>query len=134
MILRNKSVPELIVSNLEKSLIFWVSLLGFNILYERNKERFVYLDLNGVQFMLEEYQEDQWITDSLIKPFGRGINFQIEIENQDTILLALEKNNYPLFSPVQEKWYQVNNTKRGQRQFLVQDPDGYLLRLVQVIN
>ncbi len=29
---------------------------------------------------------------------------------------------------------QVNNTERVQRQFLVQEPDGYLLRLVQVIN
>lgn len=34
----------------------------------------------------------------------------------------------------QERVYQVNNTERVQRQFLVQDPDGYLLRQVQVIN
>lgn len=134
MIYRNKNVPELIVSHLEKSLAFWVGILGFTILYERTEERFVYLDLNGVQFMLEEHQEDQWVTAPLVPPFGRGVNFQIDVEHQDMILSALEKNHYPLFSAPQERVYQVNNTERVQRQFLVQDPDGYLLRLVQVIN
>lgn len=134
MIARNKCVPELIVRDLDKSLNFWINLIGFTVLYERIEERFVYLDLNGVQFMLEEYQEEQWITGSLIPPFGRGINFQIEVEYQDTILLALEKNDYPLFSKQQERWYQVGSTERGQKQFLVQDPDGYLLRIVQVLH
>lgn len=84
--------------------------------------------------MLEEQQEEQWITALLVPPFGRGVNSQIDVEHQDMILSALEKNHYPLFSAPQERVYQVNNTERVQRQFLVQDPDGYLLCLVQVIN
>jgi len=35
----------------------------------------MYLDLNGVQFMLEQQQEEQWLTGELTQPFGRGINF-----------------------------------------------------------
>ncbi len=30
---------------------------------------------------------------------------------------------------VEDAWYRAGTTEVGQRQFLVQDPDGYLLRL-----
>ncbi len=30
----------------------------------------------------------------------------------------------------EEKWYRADKIEVGQRQFLVMDPDGYLLRLV----
>jgi hypothetical protein len=29
---------------------------------------------------------------------------------------------------IEENWYKVNNKKIGNKEFLVQDPDGYLLR------
>lgn len=31
----------------------------------------------------------------------------------------------------EEAWYRKGDFEVGQRQFLVQDPDGYLLRLVE---
>ncbi|MEO9168740.1 MAG: VOC family protein, partial [Aestuariivirga sp.] len=34
----------------------------------------------------------------------------------------------------EEKWYRAGDEEVGQRQFLVQDPDGYLLRLCQPIG
>jgi hypothetical protein len=33
--------------------------------------------------------------------------------------------------PMEEKWYRANDTQLGNRQFIVQDPDGYLLRFFQ---
>ena len=30
---------------------------------------------------------------------------------------------------MEERWYRRDNTEIGTRQFIVQDPDGYLLRL-----
>lgn len=53
----NKLVPELIVKDLHKSYQFWVELLGFTVMYQRKEEQFIYLDLDGVQFMLEQQQE-----------------------------------------------------------------------------
>ena len=32
---------------------------------------------------------------------------------------------------MEEKWYRKNDTEVGNKQFLVQDPDGYILRFFQ---
>ena len=133
MLVRNKLVPELIITDLSKSLYFWTELLGFTIAYDRPEEGFAYLDLLGVQIMLEERRPAarQWLTDDLLAPFGRGVNFQIEVPDVDAILERLGKVRWPLFMACEEKWYRAGEREVGQRQFLVQDPDGYLLRLAQ---
>ncbi|WP_353172838.1 bleomycin resistance protein [Acinetobacter rudis] len=130
----NKLVPELIVSDLVASRRFWIDYLGFDLSYERVEEGFVYLDLAGVQFMLEQVQEDQWVTAELSVPFGRGINFQMEVTALAPILSRLAQANWPLFAEPEERWYRADHIEHGQRQFLVQDPDGYLLRLVEVLG
>ncbi|OTG82202.1 bleomycin resistance protein [Acinetobacter sp. ANC 4648] len=131
---RNKLVPELIVTDLNQSQIFWIDLLGFDVLYQRKEENFLYLDLKGVQFMLEQQQDEQWITSELSYPLGRGINFQIEVEEIDPILFRLTQANWPLYQVLEERWYRVDNIEHGQQQCLVQDPDGYLLRFIQILG
>jgi hypothetical protein len=37
----------------------------------------------------------------------------------------------PLFVPLEERWYRRDDVLLGNRQFLVQDPDGYLLRFFE---
>lgn len=130
----NKLVPELIVNDLGQSRLFWIDYLGFQLSYERPEEHFVYLDLHGVQFMLEQAQADQWITAPLVTPLGRGINFQIEVPALAPILARLKQVDWPLFAEVEERWYRAGQIEHGQRQFLLQDPDGYLLRLVEVLG
>jgi catechol 2,3-dioxygenase-like lactoylglutathione lyase family enzyme len=136
MFTRNKLVPELIVTDLRKSLHFWAELLGFNIAYDRPEEGFAYLDLHGAQVMLEEWRPAarQWLTDELIFPYGRGINLQIEVLDVDAILDRLSEERWPLYMACEEKWYRAGEKEVGQRQFLVQDPDGYLLRLAQYLG
>ena len=130
----NALVPELIVTDLEKSYYFWVNILGFSVKYQRTEEKFIYLELNGVQFMLEELQGDQWVTGELNYPLGRGINFQLEVKQLDDILNRLHKAQWSIFSGLEERWYRAENVEHGQKQFLVQDPDGYLLRIIAVIG
>ena len=65
---------------------------------------------------------------------GRGINFQFEVDQLDSILNRLDVAQWPLFEALEERWYRAENIEHGQRQFLVQDPDGYLLRIVEVIG
>ncbi|WP_159586962.1 bleomycin resistance protein [Chelativorans xinjiangense] len=124
-------VPELLVSNLDASLSFWCELIGFTVAYERSAERFAYLHLDGAQVMLEEQGtgERHWITGELTSPLGRGVNFQIKVPDLDRPLWHLKQAGWPLFMEVEEKWYSAGNVETGVRQFLVQDPDGYLLRL-----
>ena len=129
-------VPELLVSNLETSLSFWVGMLGFKVRYDRTEERFTYLRRNDCDVMLEEMSGPgrRWITGSIEKPFGRGINFQIEAVDWSSQLANLREQAWPLYLEPEDKWYPAGDDEVGQRQFLVQDPDGYLLRLCQSIG
>ncbi len=65
------------------------------------------------------------------KPFGRGINLQIEVASTEPMLSSLQKANWPLYRELYDAWYRVGDNQTGNRQFLVQDPDGYLLRFFE---
>ncbi len=72
-----------------------------------------------------------WKTGEFKYPLGRGINLQIEVESIAPILNRLKHAKIKLFVEVEEKWYRRNNQELGNRQFLVKDPDGYLLRFAE---
>ncbi|MBV4546332.1 MULTISPECIES: bleomycin resistance protein [Pseudomonas] len=133
MLERNKLVPELMVTELSKSLAFWVNCLGFEVAYQRLEDGFAYLDLNGAQVMLEQFdpQAGQWLTAPLSTPFGRGINLQIDVVAVAAVLERLEQAGFPLFRNCRDTWYRADTVETGQREFIVQDPDGYLVRLVE---
>ena len=61
-------------------------------------------------------------------PFGRGINFQLEVENLDVVYKSLIEKGYEIMVDIEENWYRQDNKLLGSREFLVQDPDGYLFR------
>jgi catechol 2,3-dioxygenase-like lactoylglutathione lyase family enzyme len=129
----NKLVPELTVSNLKKSLEFYVNLLGFKVEYEREENKFAFLSFQGSQIMLEEVKKvkDPWQLSSLEFPFGRGVNFQFEVKDLKPLLKALKENNHKLHVGPQESWYRKGKALLGQKEFLVLDPDGYLLRFAR---
>ena len=128
-------VPELTVMDLERSLAFYTELLGFEVVFDRPETRFAYLQLGDAQLMLDQYAEGQgWQTGPLEPPFGRGINLQIEVERLDTLLERLEAAAYPLFVPPEENGYRQDNELHGSSEFLVQDPDGYLLRFSEYLG
>ena len=117
---RARMVPELLVSDLSRSLAFWMDLCGFEIVYRREDEGFVYLDLEGAQFMLEEVRgDDNWITAPLEGPRGRGINFEITVRAVEPLLERLAAAGWPLYREQQERWYRSDAIEIGVRQFLV---------------
>lgn len=124
----NKIIPELSVTNLEKSLDFYKTI-GFKINYDRPENKFVFISLGEIQFMLQEITEnDKWSLAPLKYPFGNGINFQLEVNNLDEIYNNLKNKNYKIAYDIEENWYRQDNEYLGNKEFLVQDPDGYLLR------
>lgn len=124
----NKIIPELSVTNLENSIKFYKTI-GFKIEYERPENKFVFLSLGEIQFMLQEISEnDKWDVAPLTYPFGNGINFQLEVENVDKIYNLLKENNYKITFEIEENWYRQDDKLLGNKEFLVQDPDGYLIR------
>ena len=124
----NKIIPELAVTNLKNSINFYKTC-GFKIEYERPENKFVFLSLDKIQFMLQEIStDDKWELAPLSYPFGNGINFQLEVENADKIYNNLKNNNYKIAFDMEENWYRQGDKLLGNKEFLVQDPDGYLLR------
>jgi catechol 2,3-dioxygenase-like lactoylglutathione lyase family enzyme len=124
-------VPELVVTELNRSISFYRDACGFTIRYARAEDGFAFLELGKSQIMLEEISTDAWLAGPLEPPFGRGMNLQIEVP--DAVLLhdRLVASGARMFRMIETKWYRQDNIEHGQRQFIVQDPDGYLLRFMQ---
>lgn len=125
----NKLIPELSVSNLNESLKFYVNSIGFKIEYQRPENKFVFISYQGTQFMLQELEENEkWSIGELKHPYGNGVNFQIEVSNVEKIQDALKTSGYKIAFDIEENWYRQDNKLLGNKEFLIQDPDGYLLR------
>ena len=124
----NKIIPELSVRNLNNSLRFYKTI-GFKIEYERPENKFIFLSMDEIQLMIQEISEnDKWNIAPLSYPFGNGINFQLEVDNVELIYNNLLSNNYKIAFEIEENWYRQDNKLLGNQEFLVQAPDGYLLR------
>ena len=125
----SKNIPELSVTDIKKSLQFYKTI-GFKVEYERLENKFAFISLDEIQFMLQECtSDDKWNVGPLTYPFGNGINFQLEVENVDEIYDRLKKSDYRIVFDMEENWYRQGNKLLGNKEFLVQDPDGSLLRL-----
>lgn len=125
----NKLIPELSVTDINKTREFYVDVLGFKICYERPEDKFIFVEKDGNQIMLEHIN-DNWNVGKMEYPFGRGINFEMTISDVDAVYERIEKAGMKLFRKMEVKDYECGNETVHQKQFLVQDPDGYLLRFV----
>lgn len=126
-------VPELTVRDLTQSVPFYTELLGFLKQFERPEDGFIYLALGNAHLMLEQITAECWITAELEVPLGRGINLEISTEIAP-ILQRLQAAHYPLWRETRESWYRAGDLEIGVKEFLVQDPDGYLLRFSEEIG
>ena len=77
-----------------------------------------------------------WVTSELEAPLGRGTNFQISVPDTDAIVKSLELAGVKLFTGPEIRWYQLadDDDDVGVRQFVVTDPDGYLIRFQSSIG
>jgi catechol 2,3-dioxygenase-like lactoylglutathione lyase family enzyme len=128
--MRPKLVPELDVADLDRALHFYTEVCGFRVDYERPEEGFAYLEREGAELMLQAADGPgrRFRTAPLERPFGRGINLQIEVE--DAVGLhakVLEAGVEPLVG-LERRRYRVRGDEVATEQFVVADEDGYLLR------
>lgn len=132
----NKLIPELSVSDFQKSLNFYTKVLGFLVEYTREERKFAFLSCQGSQLMIEDvkFANKQYRTGKLKYPFGRGINIQIQVRAIMPIIKRLKKYKYPIWHGMCVNWYRKDNRLLGNKEFLVKDPDGYLLRIFEDIG
>ena len=127
--------PELACSCIQTSLAFYTQVLGFTIQYQRPENGFAMLERQGSCLMLDEISpHNSWIAATLVAPYGRGINLQIKTTEVDALYACVQAARVPLFLALEEKWYRADNIYLGQKQFIVQDPDGYLLRFFESLG
>lgn len=127
----NKMIPELSVTNLDKSLNFYKTA-GFIVEYDRPENNFAFISLGEIQFMLQQVSaDDKWSVAPLAYPFGNGINFQLEVNNLSEIYDNFKYSGYEISFDIEENWYRQDGKLLGNKEFLIQDPDGYLLRFFQ---
>ncbi len=122
----NSLIPELSVSNINKSKEFYLKL-GFIIKYERIEDKFCFLELEDNQIMIEEINNN-WNTGELEYPFGRGINISMSVNDVDSLYKKVKDNNLKIFLDLETHEYEVNGEIYYDKEFLIQDLDGYLLR------
>ncbi len=123
----NKMIPELSVFDIEQTKRFYNDL-GFKIEYERPEEKFVFMSFQDSQFMFEQIHDNGWNIGKLIYPLGRGINFSIAVDDIEGLYKLVKTLNLEIYRELNRSIYQVNGTEETQTEFLIQDPNGYLLR------
>ena len=126
-----KLVCELLVEDIRTSLSFWKNILGFEIAYQRPEQHFAYLERpEGAQIMLCQ-RSGNWETADLRQPYGRGVMFQIYVDNLSGVLNSLSASNWPLYAGPREVWRRYGDREGGKREIFVQDPDGYLVMIAE---
>ena len=123
----NRMIPELSVFDIERTKQFYREL-GFKIEYERTEDKFVFMSFQDSQFMFEQIHDDGWNIGELVYPLGRGINFSIAVDDIEELYQLVKSLNIELYRELTRNIYQVNGIEEMQIEFLIQDPNGYLLR------
>ncbi len=128
-------VPEFAVRDWRTSLTFYRDVLGFTVRYLRPEEGFAYLALGEAELMLDQIGLGRDI-DPLdpAARLGRGLNVQIRVPSIAPLLVALGRAGTALHLGPEERWYGRDDEEIGHRQFVVADPDGYLLRFYEALG
>ncbi len=123
----HKMIPELSVFDIEQTIAFYKKL-GFETVYERPEDRFVFMSFEGSQFMFEQIHNDGWNIGKMCYPLGQGVNFSIEADEIDCLYKRLKEAQMEFYRDLKISYYRVNDQCIEQKEFLIQDPNGYLLR------
>ena len=123
----NSLILELSVFDIVQTKNFYEEL-GFKIEYERPEVKFVFMSFQDSQFMFEQIHDEGWNTGELIYPLGRGINFSIAVDDIENLYTLVKSKKLEIYKKLTKSVYLVNGIEEIQMEFLIQDPNGYLLR------
>jgi predicted enzyme related to lactoylglutathione lyase len=118
---------ELFVSDRDRSVDFYTSVLGFEV--QRLDEAHALLTCGqvtlglGRQADLPETGDGPGFTQQrLERDHGAGVEIVLETPDLDVLYERVRRSGYPLAAPMQDRPW-------GLRDFRVTDPDGYYLRI-----
>ena len=123
----NSLIPELTVADIERTKEFYVGILHFKIENERPEDKFVFLSNENIQIMFEQ-ENGHWNVGELEYPYGRGINFEMTVSDVEVMYTRILDYGIRPFREIKVSHYRNGEEDIEQKEFLIQDPDGYLLR------
>ena len=126
----NKLTPNLIVSNVERSVAFYRDVLGFEVsgtvpdetpyVFAMLKSGVVEIFLNAPEPAFAEYPAFK------DRPIGGTFTMFIEVVGIDQVHAALQAR-VKIVMPLEKKWY-------GVTEFAFEDPDGYLITFAERVS
>lgn len=122
-------VPELLVTDIDRSVDAYTTLFGFEAEHTRPGLAVLTLPHSGAQIVLEQYDpESPLIVAELKNPLGRGVSLSIRVDDPAGVYQKLRSGKYPIMVPMQVAEYDEGDKTFTRSEFVVQDPDGYVLR------
>lgn len=129
-LIATKLTPNLIVSNVEASLAFYVDALGFErgmvvpeqspFVFASVTSRTVEIFLNEKAFVAKENPQMGGLN------FGGGNTMFIEVEGVDALYERVS-SQVKVVMPIVTQWY-------GLREFAITDPDGYVITFAERVT
>ena len=127
-------MTEMMVSDFDAAFAFWTSVMGFVPAFVRPGQRLACVEHpDGAQLMFYERDGD-WETGAMERPFGRGIVVQVYVTDAMAAADRVRAAGLAFYVAPREKWRDWGDRLGGQREFLVQDPDGYLVMVAERIG
>lgn len=127
----NALIPELVVSDLPRSLDFYQDALGFGQVFARPEEGFHFLERDGAQIMLVAAGEGRWMTHG-DSPKGNGVNLAIALPDFPAGWVETLRPHW-FVGPFEHEYATGGGSLRVE-QFVVRDPDGYLVRFLRRLD
>lgn len=123
-------LPEFRVADFERSKRFYLGL-GFKIFNERPEDKFMLIRMEEISLMIMQLttDKDSWNGYAPMEyPLGRGMHIQMEVSDVDKLYARVKELKIPFFRDIMTNSYREQGKMLKCKEFLIQDPDGYLLR------
>jgi catechol 2,3-dioxygenase-like lactoylglutathione lyase family enzyme len=115
-----KLIPSLGVSDIDRSLGFYRSFFGFEVVDSYDDDRgmaWCWLRARDAELMLQQLSADQQIR--LNPAIGQSWVVYVRVDDLDALHAKLKLSGFPVS--------EIGRTCYGAREFFVPDPDGYEL-------
>jgi catechol 2,3-dioxygenase-like lactoylglutathione lyase family enzyme len=123
----NKLTPNLVVSDVERSIAFYRDVLGFQVqatvpdaapyVFASVQSGAVEIFFNAPEPAIAEYPAFK------DRPIGGTLTLFVEVVNIEQVYETL-KGRVPVVMPIEKKWY-------GVTEFAFRDPDGYIITFAE---
>lgn len=120
-------IPELTLSDINKSKDFYIGILQFKVEYERPEDKFGFISKEDNQLMLEQ-DNGHGRTGDLVYSYGRRVIIEMTVSDVSSLYQRVLQSGITPFRELRENHYRNGDEVIVQKEFLIQDPDGYLLR------